>query len=155
MSLVCVKRSGAARWGRHGRARSARNVSRYERGQRPQFDPLRRGTGQGRGGMRYLGLSYMLSSRDSRLRVRWGSSMASCRALAKHRSDRRSCACCVVSLREARVILLVIEDRSASGDRYKSGKGAPVIHLTDCVSCLHHLLQGFSRACLVRAPEPR
>ena len=155
---MCVKWSGAAWWGRHGRARSSRNelaTLRERAAQRPRFDPLRRGTGQGRGGMRYLGLSYMLSSRDSRLRVRWGSSMASCRALAKHRSDRRSCACCVVSLREARVILLVIEDRSASGDRYKSGMGAPVIHLTDCVSCLHHLLRGFSRACLVRAPEPR
>ena len=152
---MCVKRSGAAWWGRHGRARNELATLRESREGSSRFDPLRRGTGQGRGGMRYLGLSYMLSSRDPRLRVRWGSSMASCRALAKHRSDRRSCACCVVSLREARVVLLVIEDRSASGDRYKSGMGAPVIHLTDCVSCLHHLLRGFSRACLVRAPEPR
>ena len=53
MSLVCVKRSG----GRHGRARSSRNelaTLRERAAQRPRFDPLRRGTGQGRGGMRYL-----------------------------------------------------------------------------------------------------
>ena len=54
----------------------------------PASSRFNRGTDRGNGGMSYLGLNHILRARNPRGWVRYWSYIASCRALAKYRSDR-------------------------------------------------------------------